>query len=189
MLTISQSKKFNTAHQIIGLVVFLFLIAQFLLGFFHHRIYKRTQQPTKLAPIHVWLGRLTILLGMFNGFLGFPLALSPTYNWILMGLILAVIPICFFMLFWKRFFRKRRERQHAEEMANPSGHHGFNHEPWRNQPTQGGYDGGHGNYNAGYGEHGIGLTDMRSHDLNSTAKEARSSTRELGTQQNPREYV
>lgn len=30
---------------------------------------KEDQKPTKLAPIHVWMGRLTIVLGIVNGFL------------------------------------------------------------------------------------------------------------------------
>lgn len=128
------------------------------------------------------------MLGIANGFLGFPLALSTSYNWILMGLVIAVVPICFFLLFWKRFFRKRRALQRAEEMANPQGG-GYSHEPWRNAPTQGAYDGNQGAYSVGYGENGIGLTNMRSHDMASTAKEAKSSTKELGRQQTPREYV
>lgn len=64
-----QSKSFRNPHQIIGLIVFIFVIAQFALGYFHHRTYKRTQQPTRLAPIHVWLGRLIVFLGILNGFL------------------------------------------------------------------------------------------------------------------------
>lgn len=45
-----------------------FVIAQLVLGYLHHRIYKKTQQPTKIAPIHVWLGRIIIPLGIANGF-------------------------------------------------------------------------------------------------------------------------
>lgn len=64
-----QSKNFNSAHQIIGLIVFIFLLAQFVVGFMHHRQSKKDQKPTKLAPVHVWMGRLTIVLGIANGFL------------------------------------------------------------------------------------------------------------------------
>lgn len=64
-----QSKNFNTAHQIIGLIVFIFLLGQFVMGFMHHREFKKTQEPTKLAIIHVWMGRLIIVLGIVNGFL------------------------------------------------------------------------------------------------------------------------
>ena len=64
-----QSKKFNSAHQVIGILVFTFILVQFGLGFMHHRQFKKTQQKTKMAPIHVWLGRLIIILGVVNGFL------------------------------------------------------------------------------------------------------------------------
>lgn len=35
----------------------------------YYRIYKQTKQTTKLAPIHVWLGRIVIICGTANGFL------------------------------------------------------------------------------------------------------------------------
>ncbi|KUI60602.1 hypothetical protein VP1G_07797 [Cytospora mali] len=65
----NRSKNFSNPHQIIGLLVFFFLLGQFVLGCMHHRKFKKTQQPTKLAPIHVWLGRLILVLGFVNGFL------------------------------------------------------------------------------------------------------------------------
>jgi hypothetical protein len=65
----NRTKKFNTTHQIIGLFVIIGMIGQFVLGFLHHRMYSKTQLPTKLAPIHVWLGRFIILLGVANGFM------------------------------------------------------------------------------------------------------------------------
>ena len=64
-----QTKNFNSPHQIIGVIVIAGLIGQFVLGFLHHRTYTKTQSPTKLAPIHVWLGRLVITLGIVNGFM------------------------------------------------------------------------------------------------------------------------
>jgi hypothetical protein len=45
------------------------MIVQLVLGIMHHRIYKKTQQTTKMAPIHVWLGRIAIACGIANGFL------------------------------------------------------------------------------------------------------------------------
>jgi len=59
----------NSAHQIFGLVIMLAVVAQFTLGFLHHRIYKRTEATTKMAPIHIWLGRVVIPAGVANGFL------------------------------------------------------------------------------------------------------------------------
>lgn len=65
----NRTKNFNSAHQILGLMVILLMIGQFVLGFMHHRMYKKTQAPTKLAPIHVWLGRIVIPAGIVDGFL------------------------------------------------------------------------------------------------------------------------
>jgi hypothetical protein len=77
------------------------MIGQFVLGFLHHRAYKRTQAPTKLAPYHVWLGRAVIPAGIANGFLGFPLALNPKYNWALLALCLLMIIVFGPITFWK----------------------------------------------------------------------------------------
>jgi hypothetical protein len=45
------------------------MLIQLILGIMYHRIYKQTKQTTKLAPIHVWLGRIVIICGAANGFL------------------------------------------------------------------------------------------------------------------------
>lgn len=70
--TYNRSRNFNSAHQILGLLVFLALLAMPLLGHLNHRAFRNTGQPTKLAPVHVWLGRAVVLLGVVNGFLYVP---------------------------------------------------------------------------------------------------------------------
>ncbi|KAI1814439.1 iron reductase domain protein [Poronia punctata] len=135
----NRSKNFNTAHQILGIFIFIFAIAQLTLGFLHHRIFKKTQQTTKFAPIHVWLGRIIIPLGVANGFTGFPLALSPYYNYILLGVILFVIPVFFFVLLvkkvWKRFVRSSSSTGKDAEMEGEQ--NGYVMEPWRQQQPAG----------------------------------------------------
>jgi cytochrome b561 len=64
-----QSRKFNSGHQILGLIVITAMLIQLVLGIMHHRIYKQTKQTTKMAPIHVWLGRIVIICGAANAFL------------------------------------------------------------------------------------------------------------------------
>lgn len=91
-----QTKNFNTAHQVIGIIVFIFILAQFTLGVVHHREFKKTQKPTKFAPIHVWLGRAAIILGIVNGFL-YVLTLAITSCFLTTGLtnmIAQWIPTC-----------------------------------------------------------------------------------------------
>jgi hypothetical protein len=65
----NRTKKFNNGHQIFGVIIIACLLAQNVLGFFHHRIQKQTQSTTKIAPIHVWLGRFVIPAGRINAFL------------------------------------------------------------------------------------------------------------------------
>ncbi|ROW10049.1 hypothetical protein VPNG_06518 [Cytospora leucostoma] len=125
----NRSKSFNTPHQIIGILVFIFLFGQFVLGFMHHRKFKKTQKPTKLAPIHVWLGRLIIVLGIVNGFLGFPLALSPRYDYALLAIIVAVVSMMTLVLSCKLLIARRR-RRHQEQERSEGPPPGYNAEPW-----------------------------------------------------------
>jgi hypothetical protein len=74
----NRSRNVNSAHQIIGIFIFLLVIVQFALGFVHHRIYKRQQRSTILGKVHLWLGPLVIVLGLINAPLGFNLACEYT---------------------------------------------------------------------------------------------------------------
>jgi hypothetical protein len=94
-----------TAHQIWGLIVTIAMLAQFVLGYLHHRMYKKTLQTTKLAPIHVWLGRLVIPLGVLDGFLGFPLALYPKYD----GAYAAIVAVLVIITAGTFYFWRRRQ--------------------------------------------------------------------------------
>ncbi|RFU28520.1 hypothetical protein B7463_g7812, partial [Scytalidium lignicola] len=96
----NRSKNWNSPHQILGIIVILAMIGQFLLGFIHHRIYKRTFAPTKLAPYHIWLGRVVIPLGIINGFIGFPQALNGKYDYALLALAICLIGIITFV-YWR----------------------------------------------------------------------------------------
>jgi hypothetical protein len=117
------------------------MIGQFVIGFMHHRIYKRTQAPTKLAPYHVWLGRVVIPAGIVNGFLGFPLALNSKYNWALLALTLLMIIIFGPVWFWRW---RRDSRKMPLGHASDSG--GYQNQPWNPGPSSsdinlGGYSG------------------------------------------------
>lgn len=47
----NRTSSFNSAHQIVGMIVVILMIGQFVLGFMHHRTFKRTQATTWMAPI------------------------------------------------------------------------------------------------------------------------------------------
>lgn len=44
-------------------------MGQFVLGYMNHRVYKKTEHKSKMAPVHAWLGRVVMVLGVVNGFL------------------------------------------------------------------------------------------------------------------------
>lgn len=62
------------AHPIIGIVVFAMLLVQPLLGYIHHRQFKRYQKRKVASHLHLWDGRIAIVLGIVNGGLGLRLA-------------------------------------------------------------------------------------------------------------------
>ncbi|KAL1867893.1 hypothetical protein Daus18300_006168 [Diaporthe australafricana] len=64
----------NNAHPIIGIVVFAMLLVQPLLGYIHHRQFKRYQERRLASHLHLWDGRIAIVLGIVNGGLGLKLA-------------------------------------------------------------------------------------------------------------------
>ncbi|KAF2400493.1 CBD9-like protein [Trichodelitschia bisporula] len=102
-----RSKSYNTAHQVLGLIVIFVILAQAGLGYLRLRTHLATRtvdpsaHPTKvpdLAPrknptrlLHPLLGLLTFVLGVTAAGLGFPLALSPGYNRVWGPLVVAVV--------------------------------------------------------------------------------------------------
>lgn len=61
-------------HPIIGIVVFVLLFFQPILGFVHHVKCKKHSRRTVWSYGHLWLGRIVITLGIINGGLGMLLA-------------------------------------------------------------------------------------------------------------------
>lgn len=129
MTNASQTKKFNSAHQILGIIVTTALIAQSIIGYLHHKTYKGTGSPSTLTPIHIWLGRLIIPAGIINGFLGFPLALNHKYSYALLALVLlsGVVMGPFAFWRWKRDLQKSRTRD-AVGRGGVLG--GYQAQPW-----------------------------------------------------------
>jgi len=77
--TYNKSKSFNSAHQIIGILVILALILQVALGWYHHRAYKRTQHSTPYGAGHRYFGQILILIGIVNGAIGLSFADNGKY--------------------------------------------------------------------------------------------------------------
>jgi len=64
----------GVTHTVLGTVLFgLFLIQPFI-GLYHHLQFRKTASRNPLSHLHIWLGRILILLGIINGGLGLKLA-------------------------------------------------------------------------------------------------------------------
>ncbi|KAI1261091.1 hypothetical protein F5Y18DRAFT_403377 [Xylariaceae sp. FL1019] len=63
----------TNAHPIIGIVLLVVLFFQPVLGFIHHRQFKKLGGRTWASYAHLWIGRLGITLGIINGGLGLAL--------------------------------------------------------------------------------------------------------------------
>ena len=64
----------DSYHAVIGILLFVFLWLQPIFGLIHHIGFKSHQRRTASSYIHLWIGRLSITLGIINGGLGFLLA-------------------------------------------------------------------------------------------------------------------
>jgi len=140
----NRSKKFTSAHQIFGVIITIAMIAQFVVGYFHHRIYTQTQRTTILRTVHLSLGPILIGCGIANGFLGFPLALNPKYFWAMLALTLLMLIIILPLLFW-RYKRNSNSRKTASAVGMDTG---YIAQPWTMGDNRSDIDLGHMNYPA-----------------------------------------
>ena len=61
-------------HPVIGIVVFILLLIQPVLGVWHHRNFRIFKRRTLSSHLHLWDGRIIIILGIVNGGLGLHIA-------------------------------------------------------------------------------------------------------------------
>ncbi|KAL1632776.1 hypothetical protein SLS58_011323 [Diplodia intermedia] len=115
----NKSKKFDSAHQVIGLIVFGLLFVQFSLGLFHHRIFQRSRSPTTMGKMHRYLGPFVLGAGLANGFLGFRFADAERSNIVYLLLVVAMFVMLCSGVWYKR--RKDRRKMAAAHFGRPAG--------------------------------------------------------------------
>ena len=85
----------SSYHPIIGIVLFVLLVIQPVLGQMHHRAFKQVGHRTGWSYGHLWLGRIIITLGIINGGLGFALANNTNVGPIAYAVVAAVFYIAY----------------------------------------------------------------------------------------------
>ncbi|KAK0385005.1 hypothetical protein NLU13_7483 [Sarocladium strictum] len=131
--TYQRSMHFKSYHQIVGIIVVAFILAQFTIGFLHHKKFKDTQHPTIYGKVHVWLGRIIIFLGVLNAFFGLTFALNRRYGIVLAGLMIFIILGVFAATIGRRWMTKNRRMRQGDPLAGGSTPYGHT-QPWRQPP-------------------------------------------------------
>lgn len=131
-LTSSQSKNFNSAHQIIGLAVFAAIFLQIGLGLSHHLIYMRSGLPTILGKIHRVLGISILVLGVVNGGIGLDFAGSSVVGYVIAVTIMTVIfgAISATIYFYNRHHVYRPESQPFTAPKDPADEYEMHQAPF-----------------------------------------------------------
>ncbi|KAL8850545.1 MAG: hypothetical protein Q9221_004502 [Calogaya cf. arnoldii] len=110
------NRHFNSTHQIVGLVVVIFLILQACLGSLHHRIFKAQQRTTIMGLIHRFLGLVVICLGVIDGVSGFDLASASHHN-AAYGIVIGIVIV---ILFGPAIGLTRRRRRQEVFNSTPA---------------------------------------------------------------------
>ena len=171
----NKSKHFNSAHQVIGILLLLALFTQLALGITHHRIYKKEQRKTMMGKIHRFLGPAIIFFGLINGGIGFSFGgsfyLLPNRSqkltqhlvsgatflaipYIIIVLLIIILYCC--ILCGTTIFRKRRSK--PEDGPEGFQHPQFGHPQQAYAPPQGAPPG----YPPPYSQQDVPLTRMES---------------------------
>lgn len=100
-------------HPIIGIILFALLFFQAPFGYLHHLGYKRVSGRTIWSYFHLWIGRITITLGIINGILGFRLSNNTKLGLIIYACIAAII----WILYVLTIFLGERRRARARALA------------------------------------------------------------------------
>jgi hypothetical protein len=84
-------------HAVIGIILWVLVMIQPILGFVHHRHFKKHQARGFQSYAHILLGRFVITLGIVNGGLGFFLANYSGGGAIAYGLLAGIVWVLYML--------------------------------------------------------------------------------------------
>ncbi|KAF2668862.1 hypothetical protein BT63DRAFT_480218 [Microthyrium microscopicum] len=113
---------FSNYHPIIGMILFVIIFFQPVSGALHHRGYKNHGRRGGCSYLHVWLGRIAILVGMINGGLGLYIAGNATRGQVLAyGVTAALVLVIWGLASCCGAFRRHRKNVPRREKRLATG--------------------------------------------------------------------
>ncbi|QSZ29022.1 hypothetical protein DSL72_003532 [Monilinia vaccinii-corymbosi] len=82
-------------HTSFGLALFILFFIQPILGLLHHLAYQRQHARGVVGYVHIWYGRVLLILGIINGGLGLQLAGNTKGGEIAYGLIAGLVALAY----------------------------------------------------------------------------------------------
>ncbi|GAB0138522.1 hypothetical protein EsDP_00006755 [Epichloe bromicola] len=111
----NRSRGFKGYHQVLGYIIVAFILAQLGLGVKHHLEHQKTQAPTLFGRIHMWTGRVILLLAVLNAFMRYAVVLA--------GLLIVACAVALFVIFGRKHFFPKKQRFQPVGAQQPP--------PWR----------------------------------------------------------
>lgn len=117
-------EKLDGYHQIIGYILVAVLLGfQPAFGLYQHLYFHRTGGRSALGPVHQWLGRIAIIVGMVNGGLGFMQSGSvgssyvPNYAVVLYSIVAVVVLFIYLTVVLSSKWRAARQNHEGEKIT------------------------------------------------------------------------
>ncbi|KAK5691317.1 hypothetical protein LTR17_025683 [Elasticomyces elasticus] len=98
----------------LGIAIFAIMILQPAFGFLHHHLYKKSQRRTAWSHVHVWIGRVAIVVGIINGGTGLKLGHASVGSNVAYGVCAGVICAIYIAVAIYSEVRRFRGKRHLE---------------------------------------------------------------------------
>lgn len=101
-----------------GTIVVALMGLQPIFGFAHHRYFKSHGRRGVISHVHIWYGRILMLVGIVNGGLGLKLASSPTGYVVAYSVIAGIAALVYTgSIFVGNMRRAARAKQMSPQMS------------------------------------------------------------------------
>ncbi|KAH7082025.1 hypothetical protein FB567DRAFT_96874 [Paraphoma chrysanthemicola] len=97
---LSQKSNSSESHVLLGAVIVVLFLLMPVIGWFHHKHFAATGTKDFKSPLHVWGGRILLLLALANGITGLQLSKEKKLVYVVYGVIAAVCVVVYAGMLW-----------------------------------------------------------------------------------------